>query len=73
MSKPLTWFLVAVLGLNFGACVLLSYLGTGVATAAQRYPRVVQTESSKSKTLFIRSGSTGGGSSIQGGGPSSGK
>jgi hypothetical protein len=75
MSNLLSWFIIGILTLNFGACVLLSYLGTGLSTAAKRYPRIEQQSTTKSpkRPAIIRTGSTGGGSSISGGGPSSGK
>ena len=74
MNKMIAWVLIALLGINFFVCGLVSYLGTMTATAATRYPRVSQTKSSSGGgAIFIRSGSVGGGSSRSGGGTSSGK
>ena len=74
MNKAIAWFLIALLGVNFMVCGLLSYLGSMTATAATRYPRITQSSrSSSGGGVFIRSGSVGGGSSRSGGGTSSGK
>jgi hypothetical protein len=75
MSGPVSWLIIGLMSLSFVSCGLFSYFGTTVSTTFQNYPRVVRTASSGSgSTGFIRNGSLGSsGSSILGGGPSSGK
>ena len=77
MTNAISWLIIAFMALSFGACALFSYIGTGISTAVKNYPRIERVKTaatSASGTRLIRTGSIGSsGSSVSGGGPSSGK
>jgi len=77
MTNVISWLIIGLITLSFGACALFSYFGTGISTAVKNYPRVERVSSSAGRTTntgLIRTGSVGSsGSSVVGGGTSSGK
>lgn len=74
MSKVKSWFIIIFLTVIFAVCGLVSFFSPGLDASTKHYDRVEQrTSNSRRSGVFVRTGSTSGGSSRSGGGISSGK